>query len=162
MEIFKDAAAYEGLKTDLKHVYTCLQEVKTRMAEKTLDNLIERICEEMMLNLTDEAGLKLQKMFERHPDSDIAGMVDFLVFKTNVKLESAKDFVTRTGIEVDEDTVSQVRVYRDDFYIEVLDGGEYPDIHQLVIENQCWIEPETSLEEMELHLFNFATIVGGH
>lgn len=157
MEIFKDELAHSNICADLVHVYTCFNEVKTRLAEKTLDTLLEGLSEEMHLNLTEEAAPKAQALMEQNPDSDFEGVVELLVFKNSAKIESAKDFVTRTTIPVDEDVVAQVRVYKDDLYIEVGSDGR----HCLTLENYSWIEPDTSLDTMELELFNYAKISNG-
>jgi len=158
MDIFKDVTVHTNLVNDIKHIHTCANECTTRLSEKTLDALVEQLNEEMFNNLTEEGATALANLSNSHPDSDIEWLLDFLAFKNSAKIEATKDFILRTGTEVDEDVVSQVRVYPGDFYIEVLDNG-VAVVHQLILENSCWIEPETSLEEMELELYNFSQIV---
>ena len=161
MEIFKDALAHSRISADLKHVHAAFRECQTRLAEKALTDVIDALDQEMSCNLTLEAAVKMEDLCNRNPDSDVEGMINFLVFQNAAKLESVKDFVTRTGIEVDEDNVAQVRVYPDDFYIEVIDVNGLGIYHTLTLENQSWSEPETSLEAMELELFSFSQVAGG-
>ncbi len=161
MIIFKDETAHDNLSKDLELITTAFAAVTTRLAEKQLTDVIEAVEQEMACNLTVEAALKMEDLCNRHPDSGIDGMISFLVFQNAAKVESTKDFVTRTGIELDEDVVVQVRVYPDDFYIEVYDKEGLGLTHSLTLENQSWSEPETSLEAMELELFSFATVAGG-
>lgn len=155
MEIFNSSIEHDVLSNDLELVYTCFNDVKSRIAEKTLDNLIDRIIEEMHLNITAEAATEVARLEEKYPDDDFVTIVDFLVWKQDFKLMSAKDFATEHPDTIDENEVWQVRVYKDGYFIEVVDNGENPDTHRLTIENSSWFEPETPLEEMEMHLFRF-------
>src|SRR6266511_316799 len=151
MNIFKDEQAHKNLSADLKAVNECFDNVKTRLVEKTLDTLVEDLCQEIWFNLVDDAQITLQDLMMAHPDSEITGMIDLLAFKESVTIRDAKEFYDKIGLDHDE-SVTQFRVYRDGFYIEVLKDGR----HQLVIENRSWIEPETPLETMELELFNYS------
>ena len=158
MDIFKDTTAHTNLTNDMRHVHTCARECVTRLSEKTLDTLVEQLNEEIFNNLTEEGATALSNLSNAHPDSDIEWLLDFMVWRNGCKVESAKDFNTRMAEEVvDENLTAQVRVYSDDFFIEVLDDGR----HMLVVENQSWIEPETPLDSMELELYNFTQVVGG-
>ena len=155
MDIFNDKQAHENLESDLTLVGIVFKDVKTRLVEKSLESLIESIIEEMHMNLTHEAAAKVAVLSNKHPDSDIGDLIRFLVWKNNFKIMSAREF-NETISEVGEDT-DEVRVYADYYFIEVLKDGR----HMLVIETSSWIEPGTTLEEMELELFNYVNVSNG-
>jgi hypothetical protein len=160
MIIFKDEALHQNLKADLKITETAFGMTKTRIAEKLYGQLIEAISQEIACNLTVEAALEIEKIANRHPDSDIDDLIDFFVWKTSAKFEPVKDFILRTGIGgIDEDEVAQLRVYPGDFYIECRDMGVSFKYSLNLLDGRSWSEPETSLEAMELELYNFAHVL---
>ena len=148
MEIFKSLTEHDVLSNDLELVYTCFNEVKSRLAEKTLDNLIDRITEEMHLNITAEAATEVARLEEKYPDDDFVTIVDFLAWKQDFKVISTEEFDPTADLSID---APQVRVYKDHYFIEVDGDGR----HTLTVENSSWSEPETPLEAMEMHLFRF-------
>ena len=154
MEIFNSQQEHDTLSKDLELVYTCFNDVKSRLAEKTLDNLIERIVEEMQLNITARAATEVARLEQKYPDEDFVTLVNFLAWKQDVHIED--NLVTlRDNLGLSDDAKS-VRLYGEDkdFFIEV-DGTGTDGRHFLTIENSSWSEPETPLEAMEMHLFRF-------
>lgn len=155
MKLFKDEKAHEALKKDLEAVLAL--KVNTRIAEESLDGFIETMEGALWENLTDEAGKVVQDLMEQNPDSGgVFYVLDFVEFQNSMVLHQASWLDKELGLDV-PDTVESVRVYQGGLFIEVLKDGRF----QLVIENQCWITPETSLLEMELHLYSFAQMNGG-
>lgn len=155
MEIFRDGQDVDGfemMKADLKVLTEAFKQIKTRTVEKSLEGCMENISDDIYMSLTVEAATEIERINEKHPDSDAIDLIDFLIWKNQVKIESAKEFVLRTDECVDENVVAQVRVYPGDYFIEIMDDGR----HALNIENRGWSEPDTSLDDMELELYNFA------
>ncbi len=163
MEIFKDAGAYQVLKYDVTNIYEAFNRAKSRAAEKLLEAAMEGIVDEIINNLTEEAAEKITELSLKFEDLDPTEVVDFFVWKSSAQVESAKDFILRMGLEgcIDEDVVSQVRVYPGDFYIEIIDKEGLGVVHSLTLENASWIEPEITLDAMELELFKYAQGEGG-
>ncbi len=83
-------------------------------------------------------------------------MTLFSEFQNSMVLHQAGWLDKELGLDV-PDTVEAVRVYEGGLYIEVLKDGRF----QLVIENQCWITPNTSLLDMEVELYGFFKMNGG-
>lgn len=74
-------------------------------------------------------------------------------FRETCRIMTAPDFGELVGDSSWQDKPETLfRVYAESFYIEILQDGR----HMLTIENNGWIEPETSLSELESILFDFA------
>jgi hypothetical protein len=152
MNIFKSHALHVRLENDLKQVKSTTESMQSEYGITHVKQFADNLRWEMMKNLYGDVANEVEQLSNRHPDSDIEDLIKFYNFKTNVKVESAKDFNTRMAESVvDEDVCAQVRVYTDDYFIEIDDNGKL----SLTVENESWSEPETSLEAMEITLFGF-------
>lgn len=79
----------------------------------------------------------------------------FAAFQASRQQMSAKAFGDLVGdAQWEDDETTQFLVYDDSWYIEICDDGR----RMLTIENMGWIEPESSLEEMEQVLFDFRDV----
>lgn len=150
MKLFKDDETHAALAKDREALCSISDKLVTRMGSRAIDTLIENVDELIWDNLTEEANAVIQKLMEEHPDSVIIDVVDFVEFQNSVVIHQAGWLDTEIGLDV-HDTIESVRVYKGTFYIENLKDGR----QQLIIENQCWTTPETSLLEMELELYGF-------
>lgn len=144
---------FENLKKDYKAFTSISDQLVTRLAEKTWDNLAERFYDEISECFTDEWLEANSEVLDNVPSAGSVEaffeVVDFHDFKNSVIQHQTK-WATDDGIEV-SDGCQSLLVYNGRFFIEVLEDGR----RMLTLENQCWIEPETSLEVMELELYRF-------
>lgn len=155
MIIFKNKQFHTKVLSDISRLLE-FNDLETHTGQKGVVELCESLYNELYCNLTVDAATEVERLSSLHPDSDVEDLIKFLVFKETAQVISAKEFALK-GYDIDEDVVSQVRVYEGDFYIEIDGDGR----HSLTLENSSWSEPETSLETMELELFSFSRVAGG-
>jgi flagellar biosynthesis component FlhA len=158
--IFKNVDLQIALYNDLEMIATINKVMQSEYGGRNMQQLVDNVRWEMMKNLRWDVANEIEQMSAKHTDFEIEQLIEFYQWQKNFKIVDANTFNMRMAEEVvDKDVCVQVQLYgeSEDFFIEVDGNGR----HYLIVENQSWSEPETSLDTMEFELFKFYKSMNG-